>query len=74
MVVKPVGNSSQISGVGYSNEHQVLRIRFKKKGTEYDYAGVPKNEYEDLLQAKSIGKYFHKYIRGAYEFQRVHQA
>ena len=72
--LKPVEGSSQIIGVGYSEENQVLRIRFKKGEAEYDYADVPRSEHDALLNSKSIGKHFHQHIKGAYEYQRVHQA
>ena len=72
--LKPIEKSSLISGIGYSEEDETLNIRFKRKGSEYLYHNVPKEEYEDMLKSESIGKYFHQHIKGIYVATRVHQA
>jgi len=72
--LKQIEKSSSISGIGYSEEKEVLKIRFKRKGIEYLYHKVPKKEYEDLSKAESIGKHFHEHIKGIYVATRVHQS
>lgn len=54
--------SSAIQAVAYDVEDKTLTVRFKQ-GAEYDYYDVPKEKFEGLLKAESVGKYFNKYIR-----------
>jgi hypothetical protein len=60
--------SSNIVSVGH--ESTTLEIEFKG-GAVYQYADVPAAVAADLLQADSIGKFFHRYIKGEYEFVKV---
>lgn len=57
--------SSNIVSIGYSCETRTLEIEFKGYSV-YQYTGVPKIVYEELMHAESHGKYFHKYIRNIY--------
>jgi len=70
---RPV-QSSQISGIGYDADQRKLSIKFKKKGTVYEYAAVPPEEHEMLLAAQSIGKYFHSHIRNQYVSRKLPEA
>ena len=63
-------SSSHISAVGYEPDSQTLRIRFTS-GKEYDYANVPKNIYEGMMSAASVGKYFHANIKGIYQARKT---
>ena len=67
--LKPV-TSSNIDKVGYDEEKQGLQIEFKG-GTIYAYDSVPDFEYRDLLDAKSIGGYFHKNIKPNYKMRKL---
>lgn len=60
--------SSQISAIGHGGD--TLRARFKN-GSEYDYAGVSPEAFNELLSAESVGAHFGKNIRGAYEYSKV---
>ena len=62
-------DSSNILAIGYSEKDRELVIDFKG-GTTYFYGGVDKGTYEELLNAESKGKYFHKNIKGNYEFNK----
>ena len=53
--------SSNIKSAGYENG--VIRVRFGN-GTEYDYAGADVKTFNDFMEAKSQGKFFHQNIRG----------
>lgn len=64
--VKPVEKSSLISGIGYSEEERILKIRFKKKGAEYVYPDFPPEEFAKFEKAASLGKHFHNKIRKYY--------
>ena len=71
--------SSNISQVGYDENYKltinsrplaILRVVFTS-GFVYDYYNVPKDVYEALINAESIGKYFHANIKNDYEFEKV---
>lgn len=61
--------SSTISGVHYDEAERRLHIRFKNGG-EYSYADVDPGVHDDLMSAESIGKHFHKHIRGKFETRK----
>ena len=56
-----------ISSVGYDPETQELEVTFKK-GRSYTYEGVPQAEYDNLVSAQSVGKYFAANIKNVYRF------
>lgn len=62
--------SSNIEAVAYDEEESILGICFLN-GREYQYFHVSKIEFENLLNAQSIGKYFGKHIRNNYEYRRI---
>ena len=47
----------------------ILRIIFTS-GTTYDYYNVLKEDYENFLNAKSKGAYFHRYIKNVYSYEK----
>lgn len=55
-------NSTAISKVSYDPDTRVLRIQFIQ-GAEYDYPEVPEVEFEKLISAPSVGKYFNSTIK-----------
>lgn len=59
--------SSAVASVGYNPHSELLEIRMKNSdgspGKIYEYPGVPKDEYDKLMQAPSIGKHLAKHIR-----------
>lgn len=63
--MQPV-KSSNIEAIGYDEHTKTLKIKFKSGGT-HSYADVPKLDYERLLSAQSIGKYFHANIRNKFK-------
>lgn len=66
---KPV-TSSNIEAIGYDEETQTLRVWFKNGGA-YDYDKVPKEEFEALQNASSVGSYFASNIKGKYAYKKV---
>lgn len=71
IVTHPVG-SSMIAEVGYDEENLTLRVKFNKGGNVvYDYAGVTPEKHAELMNAKSIGRHFHKNIKGKYDVNKV---
>lgn len=67
--MKPV-QSSQISEIGYSPALQLLRVQFKK-GQIYEYNDVPKEIYEAMETATSVGKFFSAVIKSKYALHRI---
>jgi hypothetical protein len=61
--------SSDLLSVGYSDEGQVLEVEFVKGGV-YQYYGVPRSEYENLLTAPSIGRFFNANIKKSYPYAK----
>lgn len=57
--------SSNIQQFGYDEKTELLQIKFLT-GTSYVYEKVPKNVFEEMKQAESKGKFFHKYVRGQF--------
>ncbi len=68
-VMTPV-SSSNVAEVGYNEEKQEVYVRFLN-GSLYVYKGVPKFEYEGLLNAPSIGSYLHRNYKNVYPYERV---
>ncbi len=65
---KPI-DSSAIASVGYSPDREELEVEFTS-GNVYQYFDVPREVYEDLLQARSKGRFFGSFIRGQYDSAR----
>ena len=58
--------SSLIREVSYQPEDKVLTVIFNKGG-KYRYHSVGEDVYNELVNATSVGKYFHSFIKGRYE-------
>ena len=63
-------NSSELRSVGYKMEAAVLEAEFHS-GEVYHYFDVPAQLVVELLEAKSIGRYFNAHIRSKFRFQKV---
>ena len=63
--------SSQISSIGYSDEHKVLAIEFIRNDALYYYADVEKEVFERMLEAESVGRFLGSEIKGKYEYERM---
>jgi hypothetical protein len=57
--------SSALAKVAYDNQRATLQVEFRD-GAVYQYLGVPRNTYEDLLRADSKGAYFNHHIRSPF--------
>ena len=64
MDTKPV-NSSYLYAVGYDPATKILEIEFKDN-TVVDYSNVPQSTYDGMMQAQSVGKYFHRNVKDQY--------
>ena len=57
-------NSSAIRAIGYDGH--TLAVQFTTSATVYTHPGVPYEVYAGLMEASSMGAYFHRHIRGRY--------
>ena len=62
--------SSCLSDVGYNHCARVLMLEFQHGGIYY-YSDVPPFIYEGLMTAPSLGRFFQRYIRQEYRFERM---
>ena len=67
MVLKSV-HSTHIAAVGHEGDK--LQVKFKK-GQTFEYSPVSKETYYELLEADSIGGYFHEHIKNNKEVNYV---
>lgn len=62
--------SSNIKEIGYDAEMVQLFVRFSN-GSVFRYDQVPISEYQNLVSAESVGRYFMHMIKGAYSSVKV---
>jgi KTSC domain len=63
-------SSSSLASVGYAEETQTLEVEFKR-GTVYQYFGVPRALHRALLDAPSVGQFFNANIRDVFPFDEI---
>jgi hypothetical protein len=63
-------SSSNLSSVGYNESKQILEIEFNA-GRVYQYFNVPNRIHQELMNAASHGKYFHRNIEDNYRYDQV---
>lgn len=63
-------SSSNIESIGYDEQNEQVYIRFLN-GSLYVYKGVPLREFEDLLNAPSLGSYLHRNYKNVYPYERI---
>jgi len=62
--------SSNLNAVGYDEDNKVLAVLFND-GNLYEYSDVPKETYEAMINAGSVGSYFHKNVRTSFNFKKM---
>lgn len=67
---KEIEDSTQMQIVSFDATKLLLTVTFKS-GATYEYYDVPIDVAENLLQAESMGRYFHRYVRGPYKYKKV---
>ncbi|MGL3104427.1 KTSC domain-containing protein [Bradyrhizobium sp. BR 1432] len=65
----PVRSATLVS-VGYDETKQLLEIEFQKNSV-YQYSGVPKSVYKQLMAASSKGRFFDRRIRNQFKTLRI---
>lgn len=63
-------NSSTISEIGYDAASQVMTVKFKNGGV-YEYLEVPKEIYDFVASAESVGKALNAEVKGVYEYRSL---
>ena len=63
--------SRAIHAIGYDAELQLLEVIFNT-GRIYQYTGVPREQYEALQNAESMGTLFNERIRDRYPYWSLH--
>ena len=66
----PYVESSAVSFVHYDEVAAELHVEFTA-GRAYVYYGVPRQAYDALMKAASVGAHFNAHIRDAYRFRRT---
>lgn len=64
-------DSSNLEAVFYDQKEEKLKVKFRKDGSVYEFSGVPDEIFFNFMVAPSRGKFFIKFIRGAFEYKRV---
>lgn len=67
---RTITDSSMIQEIEYDDDSKILTVTFSKS-SKYEYYYVPKEVYEGLINAESIGKYFAANIKGKYETLKI---
>jgi hypothetical protein len=62
--------SSELRWVGYEESTFLLEVEFQS-GEIYRYFDVPARLVLELLEAKSIGRFFNGRIRSKFKFEKV---
>lgn len=64
--------SSNVVSVGYDPASGVLEVEFRN-GSVYDYADVPAEQFNELLEAPSVGSFIAKRVRGQYPTTKLEE-
>ncbi|MDR3782608.1 MAG: KTSC domain-containing protein [Candidatus Nitrosotalea sp.] len=62
--------SSNLRSIGYDEPTQILEIEFQQGGT-YQYFGVSKKIYDNLMKALSPGEYYERFIKNRYRRKKI---
>ena len=57
--------STAITAAGYDPRVRKMYIRFPS-GDVYDFCGVPRSVFDELIKAPSPGTYYYEHVRGRY--------
>ena len=62
-------DSSNIEAIGYDDNSQELHVQFLS-GSCYVYYNVPREIFNNLMDAPSKGSYFNREIKGVYQYAK----
>ena len=63
-------SSTNVSEIGYDRKAKTLEVAFSN-GSVYQYFKVPAKVHNELMAAKSIGKFLATRIKGFFRCERV---
>jgi len=62
--------STSIEKIGYGEANATLEIQFHSGG-RYRYQRVPRTLFEQMVEADSIGKFYHQNIKGKFASEKL---
>ena len=62
--------SKLLAASAYDGGTRILYLRFRS-GEVYRYFGFPEDQYGELLDAESRGRYFLSHIRNQFRYERL---
>lgn len=62
-------DSSNIEAIGYDDDTQGLHVRFLSGGY-YIYSDVPREIFDDLMNAPSKGSFLNREVKNIYQFTK----
>lgn len=62
--------SSNVEEVGYDEDNEITYVRFLN-GSLYIYKGVPKWNFDGLVNAPSVGSYLNVNFKNVYPYERI---
>jgi hypothetical protein len=62
--------SKLFTASAYDDGKRILYLRFRS-GEVYRYFGFPEDQYRELLDAESRGRYFLSHIRNQFRYERL---
>nr|WP_304169117.1 KTSC domain-containing protein [Lonsdalea britannica] len=63
-------SSADLFAVGYDAETSILEIEFLN-GSLYQYQGVARMIYEELLASNSKGSYYSRFIKNSFPYEKL---
>ncbi|MEC5341887.1 KTSC domain-containing protein [Brenneria populi] len=63
-------SSSELFSVGYDAENSVLEIELLN-GNIYQYRGVARMIYEELMSSAVKSRYYARYIKNAFPYEKI---
>ena len=64
-------DSSTLTGTAYNYKHKTLTVHFNH--ATYIYHDVSRDDFESFNKAESQGKALNEFIKGKYEYDKVHE-
>jgi hypothetical protein len=59
--------SSAIRKIGYDASKSRMHIDFEDSDPYYNYCRVPEYVFQEFINASSVGRYYHAYIKDKYD-------
>ena len=66
--ISPV-KSSNIKGIGYDPDTKTMAVKFANG--VYHYHGIDQKTFDEMQNAKSVGKHFYANIKGRFECKKI---